>query len=345
MTELDTFIDEIALKLAALTSADFVSNGQLLSLEAGILIKLDLDTVSKRFAAIVGNECVDEFYRDYEPKGVGGSFHLGLPLARLIPACCHVTSDRQVSLDKEKLLAHLSRIADCIQSGEVVYSICLRITNIDINDDFELADGIRFRKLSPELVQSKYPIERQFTPISPTAEHHWLNHRVEVVIPGRGKPIDLQQCFSTKATDALINSIIHTFLLADIPSNSRPFVTHVVINSPVEGHCLHHGIGGLSFRPLVLTSDDVTKLQKTYAFLADAENDRVLQTAVDRFVLGKKGMVQKRPFSGNTRDLSADPDRSRVGAGLRDPRLTCWNSWGTRGSRGTEAPARQPGVA
>src|SRR5271166_4141307 len=35
-------------------------------------------------------------------------------------------------------------------------------------------------------------------------------------------------------------------------------------------------------------------------------------------------MVQKRPFSGNTRDLSADPDRSRVGAGLRDPRLTCW---------------------
>ena len=29
------------------------------------------------------------------------------------------------------------------------------------------------------------------------------------------------------------------------------------------------------------------------------------------------GMVQKHPFSGNTRDLSADPDRSRVGAGLR----------------------------
>ena len=30
------------------------------------------------------------------------------------------------------------------------------------------------------------------------------------------------------------------------------------------------------------------------------------------------GMVQKRPFSGNTWDLSADPDRSRVGAGLRE---------------------------
>src|SRR5208337_1841082 len=32
----------------------------------------------------------------------------------------------------------------------------------------------------------------------------------------------------------------------------------------------------------------------------------------------KSGMVQKHPFSGNTRDLSADPDRSRVGAGLRE---------------------------
>ena len=30
------------------------------------------------------------------------------------------------------------------------------------------------------------------------------------------------------------------------------------------------------------------------------------------------GMVQKRPFSGNTRDLSANPDRFHVGAGVRE---------------------------
>ncbi len=29
-------------------------------------------------------------------------------------------------------------------------------------------------------------------------------------------------------------------------------------------------------------------------------------------------MVQKRPLSGNTWALSADPDRSRVGAGVRE---------------------------
>ena len=34
--------------------------------------------------------------------------------------------------------------------------------------------------------------------------------------------------------------------------------------------------------------------------------------------LTNSGMVQERSFSGNTRDLSADPDRSRVGAGLRE---------------------------
>ena len=32
----------------------------------------------------------------------------------------------------------------------------------------------------------------------------------------------------------------------------------------------------------------------------------------------RSGMVQERSFSGNTRDFSADPDRSRVGAGLRE---------------------------
>ena len=37
-----------------------------------------------------------------------------------------------------------------------------------------------------------------------------------------------------------------------------------------------------------------------------------------RHLAAQRGMVQKRPFSGNTRDLSADPDRSRVGAGLRE---------------------------
>ena len=45
---------------------------------------------------------------------------------------------------------------------------------------------------------------------------------------------------------------------------------------------------------------------------------RQVDPQVGADVLRPVGMVQKRPFSGNTRDLSADPDRSRVGAGLRE---------------------------
>jgi hypothetical protein len=33
-------------------------------------------------------------------------------------------------------------------------------------------------------------------------------------------------------------------------------------------------------------------------------------------------MVQKRWFLGNTWDLGADPERSHVGVGLRDPLVT-----------------------
>src|SRR5208283_4790117 len=43
-----------------------------------------------------------------------------------------------------------------------------------------------------------------------------------------------------------------------------------------------------------------------------------LRAEVHRLQAENLGMVQKHPFSGNTRDLSADPDRSRVGAGLRE---------------------------
>jgi hypothetical protein len=35
----------------------------------------------------------------------------------------------------------------------------------------------------------------------------------------------------------------------------------------------------------------------------------------------KKGMVHKRPFAGNTRNLSPVPDRSRVEVGVREPLL------------------------
>ncbi len=71
-----------------------------------------------------------------------------------------------------------------------------------------------------------------------------------------------------------------------------------------------------------VTSTDPNLFQSPFraGIRIDAYQLEPLQKALrlPRVNLFIAGMVQKRPFSGNTRDLSADPDRSRVGAGLRE---------------------------
>jgi hypothetical protein len=119
-------------------------------------------------------------------------------------------------------------------------------------------------------------------------EEQWIKHCVEAVVLGRAKPADFQRRLGVEGVDALVNSILHTFLLANIPAKSRPFVTHVVVDSAIERDCFLRGTGGMARDPALLSTDDVALLQRTYAFLTDAEHDRVLQTAVDRFVVGKK---------------------------------------------------------
>jgi len=282
-TELRKFIDEIASKVAKLTPIDLASN---------LLIKIDLGWLSQRFSEVAGLRHVEDFYRDCEPKGVSGSFHLTLPLARLIPSYCRVLPSRQVILDTEPLFSCLSLLADSIQSGRFDYSICLRITNIDIDHDFDLTNGIRFQKLSQAELQSKYPVERHFMPISGMSERHILNHRVEVVITGNGTLAELRHRTRLEHSEALVNSILHTFLFANVPASGCPSVTHVYVGSSVESQCLLRGIGGLTFTPVLLTTDDISLLQNTYNFLADAENDRVLLNAIDRYLLGMNQRTQ-----------------------------------------------------
>ena len=53
-------------------------------------------------------------------------------------------------------------------------------------------------------------------------------------------------------------------------------------------------------------------------------------------------MVQKRPFSGNTWDLSADPDRSRALQRVyASPWLPCWGFSSARTACTPEAPASE----
>src|SRR5512135_2604609 len=56
----------------------------------------------------------------------------------------------------------------------------------------------------------------------------------------------------------------------------------------------------------------------------------------------QKGMVQERPFSGNTWDLSADPDRSRALQRVyASPWLPCWGFCSARTGCTPEVPASE----
>src|SRR5208283_5888226 len=61
-----------------------------------------------------------------------------------------------------------------------------------------------------------------------------------------------------------------------------------------------------------------------------------------RQVLIIRGMVQERPFSGSTWDLSADPDRSRALERVYvSPWLPCWGFSSARTACTPEAPASE----
>ena len=65
-------------------------------------------------------------------------------------------------------------------------------------------------------------------------------------------------------------------------------------------------------------SVDTMGLLLAVAVTSAAVDDAAAAPKVLGQLTRKSGMVQERPFSGNTWDLSADPDRSRVAAGLRE---------------------------
>jgi hypothetical protein len=287
--QLDVLVNDIQTKLGKLCAADFVVNGRAVPPDAAILIKLELNSLSERLTSILGESTVKDFYEAYEPKGVPASLQLALPLAHLISECCTLLETWQVSLDTARLHERLTRIAECVSVGEMTGTYSLRVLNIDIEHEFDFADGIRFAKLSRDSLEAKYPIDRRISGVSTLVEEYWPMHRVEAAFTRRGRPVDFQRGFGIRETGALVNSIVHAFLLADIPKGgSSASVTHVRLETPIESSSLYLGFGGISLQPHMLSNDEVTALRESYGFLKECGNDRVLQTAVDRFIIGRK---------------------------------------------------------
>lgn len=294
MSDLQAFVDHIQSQIAGIGPADVCVKGREWPPDVAVLIKLSLDDLSHRFLNVLGKERVEKFFKDVEPNSVDASSHLIIPLSRMIPACCQFLPGGKVSLDSGQLLGELTRIADCVTAGELLYSISFRITNIDITSAFELADGIHFHKASPEVIEQKYPLEGRSSPlshfvaVSPFVAENWLKHCVEIQIVRRGKPSDVQQCQRIEQMEGMVNSILHAFLISDIPDNAKPFVTHIILDSPIESSCHYRGNGSVSSKPRLLTMNDVGIVQQCYALLKAIECDRVLQTAADRFIIGRK---------------------------------------------------------
>jgi hypothetical protein len=289
MGDLKAFVDDIQTKLAAIPADQLIApSTEGMPDETKALMALNVGDLSKRFEALVGPEKVGAFYRDVEPANVATSFHLFPTLWRYLSDCIESTAEGGFAVCRARLLEELTTLADGVLAGQLDYSFAMRLINIDIVEDFDLENGVAFRKLSPDDIKWKYPIDRQFTPVSQLTERYLPNHCVEVIIRGRGTPADIQRDSGVVSADARINSILTPFVLANIP-RCQPSVTHVLIDCPIERSCLHRGVGALSFEPHLLVPIEIATFKDRYNFFVnDVPKDRVLRTAVDRFVVGRK---------------------------------------------------------
>ena len=287
MDRIEQFVDEIANTISTIGTDDLFMRGQPISLVSTVIIKLGLDRISEQFAEIVGVTQLESFYEGCQPNGRTVTLRLGLPLARTVPTYCAISESGSLCVDTQGLCDALRSFADCVATGVVPYSLSLRLTNFDIENDTELSDGIRFRKISTSTLKRKYPIESQFVPLS-QMERHWANHRIELVVEKQGTAAELESWSRIEKSDAFINSILHSFLLADVPHGNLPSATHFVVSSPIEGHCHYRGQGGMCFTPKVLTEQELDRVRRAFSLLELSKDDRVLETSIDRFVLGPK---------------------------------------------------------
>jgi hypothetical protein len=293
VTPLEELVAKIANTLAALSIEDLLFNGRP-DLHLGVFKALSMDELAIRLIEIFDEKKTKEFFAGFEPETANLKTHVLGVLFPLIPAAVSASVDAQrrvkVALDQELVLGRLRELAKAIADGSMSYSIALRLTNIDIDEPFDLAGGVHFHKLRPEVVAQKYPVDNRFTGVSTMVADRWLDHRVEVIIHRSGKPADLRKARRLEALEAFAHSVQHSFFLAEVNSSgSQPGVTHICHESVVETGSLIQGVAsGFSFAPHKLAGDEIDRLKAAYILLNESPQDRLFHKAIDRFILGRK---------------------------------------------------------
>ncbi len=249
---------------------------------------LPLDEWSKRIRKIFGEDKLAIFFRESELNSPG--VPLDMHIVRLIynaiqKSCCPLPGNRFV-MNKERLLADVNSLSELVLNGKFNFTISLRLTNVDIQSDVAFDEFVVIRKLTPEIVNQKYPLNRTFMAVPEIFASHWAKHCVEVVIKRNGTLKEYEQLQRMENTGELVNSILHAFTLSGVCGDSVPYVTHVLRESPVGGGCLLYGAGGISPTPKMYEAEQMGHVIAAYQFLKEAPADPVLEVAIDRFLIG-----------------------------------------------------------
>jgi hypothetical protein len=223
-----------------------------------------------------------------------------------VPYFCERSSEDKFVVDRSKLLDELERYREIILAGDMEIVTSLRLANIDIPQDFEFAEGIRFQKISKDDLRDKYPVDTNIHGISRFAADTWFEHQVEAVFKARGKGIDLDKMDQHDRQEAIVNTIIDAFQLSGVQGDRQPFVTHFRCDTPLRSRCDTRSVN-LFHKPSLVTKDQIEKLRAAHVVLCKLETDEVLRTAVDRFLLGlSRSSRHPRRLSQPNRDKIVD---------------------------------------
>ena len=286
MSWLDNFVDRIQSHLSAIRPDELMEFGRPAHLEVSLPQRLPLDALAEELLNALGATQVGAFFSDTMPSDFPVTGHLIEFLVRTIPRRCNRIGTG-VSLDKSALLQDIKRFADAVQSNRMTYTVSLRVSNIDIDEEIVLDDGVRLRTISQQSVLEKYPVIDWLTPLPVRVIPSWYNHRVEAVIERTGHPSEIKT-HRFDFAETIVNSILHAFIVAKVPHDAVPHITHMNVESPIENSTSLLGVGNFRVEPQKLSADDISAFRRAYALLKNAQHDRILEAAIDRFVLGRR---------------------------------------------------------
>lgn len=288
--DINGFVAEFQSRLKGVKVDDYVAHWRDGAIMGAIVMNFDLGEMCQYFEDAFGEQAVRDFFRGtYGENNPNPGRNFMQPFANFLNHICSRAENGEIQIDTEALLRELTDYQDGVRTGKVDYAISVHITNIDIPEDFTLSDGTIIQKLSPEQVAQKYGFPTRFYEPPPDIAEHWGKHGVEAVILGRATPAELQEMSRIEEQGSLENSITHAFYISGIPLKSFPCVTHMIFDSPIERGSHFNGHGRtFAFEPRMLTTEEIEQFKDAHQFLKASQDDRVLETAIDRFVLGRK---------------------------------------------------------